>query len=114
MPEPKPFVRRLVAVILEQAQKVGLDVAGSFLGPAWPVVKPLVEGLLKDLPEGIAGKLHNGDEALQKAVAAMDARDEQLALIAEALAKEGVTAQMTAGWVESLEAISDGQFQALR
>lgn len=114
MPESKSLLRRLVAVVLEQAQKVGLDAAGSFLGPAWPLVKPVVEALLKDLPEGITNRLSNGDDALQKAIAELETRDEQLALIAEALAKQGVTEAMTASWVDSLEALSDGQFQLLR
>ena len=51
--------RRLITIVLEKAQTFGLDVAGSFMGPAWPFVKPLVAELIENLPGRIANNWKN-------------------------------------------------------
>jgi hypothetical protein len=92
-------VRKLIHVVLEQGLKFGLDVAGAgMMGPAWPIVRPLVEKLLGDLPESISKRYKSSQEALDEAAAALEAHEDEIAAIANALERQG----MTQAWVESL------------
>jgi len=55
------LTRKLITIVLERGQKIGLDVAGGFLEPAWPLVRPLVE-------EGLAEEraADPGDEGVRR------------------------------------------------
>ena len=96
--------RKLIQATLEQGLKFGLDAAGAgLMGPAWLVVRPLVEKVLGDLPKDIAKRYKSSQEAVDEAAAALKAHDKEIATIAEALEKQG----MTAAWAESLLASID-------
>jgi hypothetical protein len=105
--------RKLITLVLERGQKFGLDVAGSFLGPAWPFVKPLVEKLIADLPARIAGKWRNNEEVFQQALDAIEKREDQIQLIGEALSKHGIDAAWANGITEQLSGLSDDVFEVL-
>jgi hypothetical protein len=107
------LTRQLITIVLERGQKFGLDVAGSFLGPAWPVVRPLVEKLIDGLPERIASGWKNNDEALQEVLDELEARQDQVDLIGEALAANGIDADWASGITEGLSGLSDDIFEVL-
>lgn len=107
------LTRRLLFVVLEQGQKFGLDMAGSFLGPAWPVVKPLVEKLIEGLPERIANTWKNNDESLQEALDEIDEQKEQVRIIGEALSANGIDEEWASTITSQLSGLSDDIFQLL-
>src|SRR5262245_21513365 len=96
--------RKLIQATLEQGLKFGLDAAGTgLMGPAWLVVRPLIEKVLGELPKDIAKRYKSSQEAIDEASAALEAHDKEIATIAEALEKQG----MNAAWAESLLASID-------
>jgi len=107
------LVRKLIETLLEQGLKFGLDVAGGFLGPAWPVIKPLVEKLFKGLPESISSRYKSSEEAVREAMDAMKERKEDVAKIGEALESAGITPKWTNDVLKGLDRISDDLFLLL-
>jgi hypothetical protein len=105
--------RKLIQVVLEQGLKFGIDVAGGFLGPAWPFVKPFVEKLLNDLPKDVSGRYKSSQEAVDQAVAKLEKEEAALQQIQAALAAHGVTPEWTARILEQLDRLSDDMYQVL-
>lgn len=107
------LTRRLLTVVLEQGQKLGLDMAGSFLGPAWPIVRPLIEKLIEGLPERIAKTWKNSDESLQEALDKINEQEEQVKIIGDALSANGISAEWANTITLLLSGLSDDVFQIL-
>jgi hypothetical protein len=105
--------RRLITVVLEKAQTFGLDVAGSFLGPAWPFVKPLVQALIDGLPAHVAKNWKNSADLLEEAEAKLRKQEELVSQIGEALEKNGITEAWALSVSEKLDHVSDDIFAVL-
>lgn len=107
------LTRKLITIVLERGQKLGLDVAGGFLGPAWPFVRPLVEEFIEGLPERIASRWRNNDEVLQEMLDELKAREDQIDLIREAMADHGIDADWANDITREITGLSDDVFQVL-
>lgn len=107
------LTRQLLTIILEHGQKFGLDVAGSFLGPAWPFVRPLLEKLIKGLPERLASRWKNNGEVLQEVIDELEVQHDQIALIGDALAKHGIDADWARNIAKEMTGLSDDIFKVL-
>ncbi len=107
------LTRELITMVLERGQKYGLDVAGSFLGPAWPFVRPLVEKLLEDLPADIAGKWQNNEEVLRQAIDEIGSKQKQIGLITEALERHGIDDDWASNMTKQISTLSDDVFEVL-
>ena len=100
--------RRLIQATLEQGLKFGLDAAGAgLMGPAWVVVRPIVEKVLGELPKDIARRYRSSQEAVDQAAAALKAHEAEVATIAEALEKQGMTAAWAEAMLENMDRLSD-------
>jgi hypothetical protein len=108
------IVRKLIQVILEQGMKVGIDVAGGFLGPAWPFVKPVIEKLVDGLPKNIANRYKSSQDAINAATAALEKDEAQIALVQAALEKHGITPEWVASLLTQLDSLSDDVFTILQ
>ena len=98
---PHDVTRTLIASVLERAGTVGLDAAGSLLGPAWPFVKPVLVDVLKTVSKGVASSWRApGEHALR-------ADDAEVARIGKLLADHGITADWARALPAQLDAISD-------
>jgi hypothetical protein len=105
--------RKVIEVILDRGLKFGIDVAGGFLGPAWPVVRPLIEKLLDDMPKKIAGRYKSSREAVADAMAELEKHDAELSKIAEALNRSGLTPEWSEAVIGRLEKLSDDSSRTL-
>ena len=101
------ITRRVIRALLENGLKFGLDVAGGFLGPAWPFVRPLIEKLLDGLPKEIAGKYKSSREAMEAAMTEIEKKEKELAEITEALDRQGLTKEWAVEVLDALEGMSD-------
>lgn len=101
------ITRRLIEVILENGLKFGIDAAGGFLGPAWPIVRPLVEKLLDGFPKSIAGRYRSSAEAIAEAQKQLKLRSAEIETIGEALAKQGITEEWASSLLSCMESFSD-------
>ena len=107
------ITRRLITIILEKAQTFGLDVAGSFLGPAWPFVKPLVAELIEKLPERIAKNWKNAADLAEEAEEKLREDTEMVTRIGKALDEHGITEAWATTVSEQLDGIADDVFEIL-
>lgn len=103
--------RKIVQAVLSYGLKFGFDMAGSFLGPAWPVVRPLVEKLMKGMPAAIAKKYKSSEEAVELAEAQLEQRSKELDEISKLLDEHGITAEWTQSVLAKLDQISDDMFE---
>ena len=101
------MTRKIIRVVLEQGVKFGLNVAGGFLGPAWPFVRPLIEKLIDDLPKEIAGKYKSSREAVEQAMSEIQNREKEIAEITEVLDRQGLTKEWTVQVLNFLDGFSD-------
>jgi hypothetical protein len=93
--------------------KFGLDVAGGFLGPAWPLIRPVVEHVLEDLPKEIAGRYKSSQEAADEALAELEKDQKQLAIIESALEKHGISPAWLEGVLAQLDQLTDDMFKVV-
>ena len=106
--------RKLIQATLEQGLKFGFDAAGAgLMGPAWLVVRPIVEKVLGELPKDIAKRYKSSQEAVDQAAAALKAHDAEIATIADALEKQGMTAAWAEALLENIDRLSDDVLDVL-
>jgi hypothetical protein len=106
--------RKLIQATLEQGLKFGLDAAGAgLMGPAWLVVRPLLEKILGELPKDIAKRYKSSQEAVDEAAAALKAHEAEIATIAEALDHYGMTEEWARSLLENMDRLSDDMLSVL-
>ena len=103
----RDVTRKIISAVLDYGLKFGLDAAGSFLGPAWPLVRPLVESLLKDMPDAISERFQSSQEAVEQAKDALKERSKELDEISKLLDDHGITGEWADTVLEKLDRISD-------
>ena len=105
--------RKIIQAVLDYGLKVGFDMAGSFLGPAWPVVRPLIKKLMEGFPEAIAKGYKSSEEAVELAKAHLEEREQELEPISNVLDEHGITSEWTSSVLAKLGQISDDMFDVV-
>lgn len=113
MPLQHDLTRSLISAVLERAGTVGLDAAGSLLGPAWPFVRPVLVDVLKTLSKGIANSWRSPGEKTQRIADELRTRDAEVERIANLLAAHGITADWANALVAQLDHLSDDMVESL-
>lgn len=105
--------RSIIGAVLERAGTLGLDMAGGFLGPAWPFVKPLLEAALRSLSGGLASRYRSPGEKAEQMLAELQAKQEEMRRISEVLDEHGVSAEWTREMLSQLGHLSDDMIETL-